>query len=257
VHAHEALGIARDGEIALYEVWSLASLVELELVAGELTAARSHVDELVAVITRHDLRDVDLFPGPELVEIHLRLDRPGEAAAAAEAFSRAAEAKGQPWARARAARARALLGDHAAFEEALDLHGQTADVFETARTRLAYGARLRRDGRRVRAREHLRAAHGVFERLGAAPWADRARSELAATGEIAHRHRPAGLEELTSQELQVALLLGDGKTTREAAAALFLSPKTVEYHLGNLYRRLGIHSRDELRAILDGAHGHD
>ena len=105
------------------------------------------------------------------------------------------------------------------------------------------------------AREQLRAAVDDFDRLGARPWADRARAELAATGET-HRRRDDGasIDDLTPQELQVALLLTSGRTTRETAAALFLSPKTVEYHLRHVYQRLGIHSREELAQWL-GRHG--
>jgi DNA-binding CsgD family transcriptional regulator len=132
------------------------------------------------------------------------------------------------------------------FEHALRLHEQTPDVFETARTRLAYGERLRRARNRVLAREQLRAAVDAFDGLGARPWAARARAELAATGETRRPRDATGIEQLTPQELQIALLLAAGKTTREAAAALFLSPKTVEYHLRHVYRELGIHSREEL-----------
>jgi DNA-binding CsgD family transcriptional regulator len=85
-----------------------------------------------------------------------------------------------------------------------------------------------------------------FDRLGARPWADRARAELAATGETRRRRGAASIDDLTPQELPVVLLLTSGKTTRETAAALFLSPKTVEYHLRHVYQRLGIHSREEL-----------
>jgi len=130
------------------------------------------------------------------------------------------------------------------------VHERTPDVFERARTLLAYGARLRLSGLRAEARERLRAALDVFDDLGAAPW-----GELAATGETARRREAASLDELTPQELQISLLLADGKTTREAAAALFLSPKTIEYHLRNAYRKLAIHSRDELRAALAGKVG--
>ena len=137
-------------------------------------------------------------------------------------------------------------GFAAHFEQALRLHAQTPDAFEAARTRLAYGERLRRARNRVLAREQLRAAADAFERLDARPWADRARTELAATGETRRRRDPSTIDELTPQELQIALLLAGGKTTREAAAALFLSPKTVEYHLRHVYQKLGIHSRDEL-----------
>jgi DNA-binding CsgD family transcriptional regulator len=143
----------------------------------------------------------------------------------------------------------------AAFERAISLHEQTPDAFEAARTRLAFGQRLRRSRNKVLAREQLRAAADDFDRLGARPWADRARAELAATGET-HRRRDDGasIDDLTPQELQVALLLTSGRTTRETAAALFLSPKTVEYHLRHVYQRLGIHSREELAQWL-GRHG--
>ena len=132
------------------------------------------------------------------------------------------------------------------FEQALRHHAQTPDAFETARTQLAYGQRLRRARRRVRARIQLRAALATFEHLDVPPWAEQARSELAATGERRLRHDPATSDELTPQELQIGLLLAGGKTTREAAAALFLSPKTIEYHLRHVYQKLGIHSRIEL-----------
>jgi DNA-binding CsgD family transcriptional regulator len=132
------------------------------------------------------------------------------------------------------------------FEQALSRHAQTPDAFETARTHLAYGERLRRARNRVLAREQLRAAVETFECLDAVPWADRARAELAATGETLRRRDPSTIDELTPQELQIALMLAAGKTTRETAAALFLSPKTVEYHLRHVYQKLDIHSRTEL-----------
>ena len=91
----------------------------------------------------------------------------------------------------------------------------------------------------------------LFERLGARPWAEQARAELAATGETARRRDASTLDDLTPQELQIARLLAGGMTTREAAAAVFLSPKTVEYHLRHTYRKLGIRSRDALAEALD------
>jgi DNA-binding CsgD family transcriptional regulator len=198
------------------------------------------------------IADVDLSPAPELVEAYLRLGQREAAAAEAEEYALAAAAKGQPWALARAARSRGLVADDDAFascfEDALAQHARTLDLFETARTQLAYGGRLRRARQRVRAREHLRAAHATFDRLGAATWAEAASAELAATGETARRRDATTLDELTPQELQIALLLAEGKTTREAAAAVFLSPKTVEYHLRHVYRKLGIRSREELAA---------
>ncbi len=124
-------------------------------------------------------------------------------------------------------------------------------MFATARTRLAYGERLRRSGRRIDARVQLNQALGVFERLEAVPWAERARSELRATGERVRARGPATSEELTPQELQVAMLVAGGKTNREVGAQLFLSPKTIEWHLGHVYRKLGIRSRAELARSLD------
>jgi DNA-binding CsgD family transcriptional regulator len=102
----------------------------------------------------------------------------------------------------------------------------------------------------VRAREELRAAIDAFDSLGAAPWANLARAELEATGETARKRDLSLRDELTPQELQIALLLAEGRTTREAAAAMFLSPKTIEYHLRNVYRKLGIRSRPELSASM-------
>jgi DNA-binding CsgD family transcriptional regulator len=102
----------------------------------------------------------------------------------------------------------------------------------------------------VKAREQLRVALEAFDDLGAGPWAERARAELLATGERARRRDPSTLDELTPQELQIGMLLAEGHTTRQAATKLFLSPKTVEYHLRNAYRKLGIHSREELAAEL-------
>ena len=166
-----------------------------------------------------------------------------------------AQEKGQPWALARAARCRGLLADAGdidePFAEALDQHELTPDAFELARTQLCYGERLRRARRRTEARVQLRAAFTAFGDLGAAPWAERARLELQATGETARRRRPSTLDQLTPQELRIALALADGKTMRAAAADLFLSPKTIEYHLRNAYRKLGIRSRAALRHALD------
>ena len=252
-HVDEALRLARDHGVALVEIWSQAALLELELGLGNLEGL-ARADEQQAVIDRRGLADVDQHPAADRIELLLRLGRVDEATEASAAFSLAAAQKGQPWSLARAARCRALLaaGEEIddRFEEALALHEQTPDVFEPARTRLAYGARLRRAGHRLRAREHLRAALGAFDALGAGPWAELARVELAATGETARRRDPSTLDELTPQELKVALLLAAGKTTREAAAALFLSPKTIEYHLRNAYRKLGVRTREELATAL-------
>jgi DNA-binding CsgD family transcriptional regulator len=115
--------------------------------------------------------------------------------------------------------------------------------FSRARTQLLFGERLRRAGQRIRAREELRAALTTFERLGAEPWVARARAELRASGETLRRRRADVADELTPQELQIALQAAEGKTNKEIGAALFLSHKTVEFHLGRVYRKLNLTSR--------------
>ncbi len=253
-HVEAALPIARELGAGGIEVWALTALGELELALGDTGAALARYGALEARLAELAVDDVDLSPAPEQVELLLRAGDAAGAAKAAAAYAAAAEAKGQPWARARAARIEGLLADDDAFadrfEQALELHRSTPDVFEAARTELVYGGRLRRAGHRAAAREHLRAALETFDELAAAPWAERARAELAATGETARRRDPSTLGDLTPQELQVSLLLAEGRTTKEAAATLFLSPKTIEYHLRNAYRKLGIHSREELREAL-------
>ena len=250
LHADGGLDLSRRLGLGLSEVWSIAALGELELSLGHTEPALAHFQEQQAVLTAHGIRDVDLSPAPELVQLYLQLGRTHEAADAADEYSHAAAAKGQPWALARAARCRALVAPADApdgdFETALALHEKTPDVFETARTQLAYGSYLRRARKRVQAREQLRAAMGIFDTLGAGPWSEMARHELAATGETARRRNPATIDELTPQELQIALRVAEGRTTRETAAALFLSPKTIEHHLHNVYRKLAISSRREL-----------
>jgi DNA-binding CsgD family transcriptional regulator len=148
-----------------------------------------------------------------------------------------------------AARCSGLLAGDADFEplllHAIALHDED-DLFARARTRLCLGERLRRAGRRVDARVALRAAHADFERLAARPWARRAAAELRATGERLGRRAAREGDQLTPQELQVALQVADGKTNKEVGAALFLSPKTVDFHLRRVYRKLDVRSRGEL-----------
>ena len=256
--AAEALRLAAELGIRLHEIWATAALGDLELGLGDAAQAAGHFERLQRLLSGLRITDIDLSPGADLADAYLRLGRHDEARQVAAQFTVAADAKGQPWSLARAFRCRGLLAadsDFAeAFEQALIQHAMTPDSFEAARTRLAYGERLRRSRNRILAREQLRAAAEVFERLGAQPWASRARAELAATGETRRPRDPSTLEELTPQELQIAVLLTSGRTTREAAAALFLSPKTVEYHLRHVYQKLGIHSREELGRVL-AAHG--
>jgi DNA-binding CsgD family transcriptional regulator len=197
--------------------------------------------------------DPDINPAPEIVDALVRLGREEDAAMFLAVYGPAAAAKGQPFALARASRAAALLAtkDFAVhYEEALRHHRATPDVFEQARTHLYYGERLRRTRRKVDARKHLREALKAFDQLGAAPWAERALAELQASGETARVRDDRYRQQLTPQELQVALTLAEGATTREAAARLYLSPKTVEYHLRHVYDKLEVRTREDLRAAL-------
>ena len=252
--AAEALEVAVQVGARLYEVWATAALGELELGLGDAVRAAEHFGDQRRLVRELGITDVDLSPAAELVDAYVRLGRVNDAELVAAQFMTAAEAKGQPWSLARAFRCRGLVADEAdyaeQFERALRLHEHTLDGFETARTRLAYGQRLRRARNRVLARDQLRAALGAFERLDAQPWAEQARAELAATGETVRRRDPSTVDELTPQELQISLLLAGGRTTREAAATLFLSPKTIEYHLRHVYQKLDIHSREELASSL-------
>ena len=163
------------------------------------------------------------------------------------------------WALALVARCQAVLapagGEDAHFADALHLHTAGGRPFDTARTELLYGERLRRRRRRADARKHLRAAYETFERLGATPWAEHARIELLATGEAARRRDASTATQLTPQELQIARFVAEGATNRAIAAQLFLSPRTVDYHLHKVFTKLGLSPRHELvRLVLqDGA----
>ncbi len=152
------------------------------------------------------------------------------------------------------ARARALLAGpedaDARFQEALAAHEQLPWPFVHARTELAYGQFLRRARRRTEARVQLRSAYERFEAVGATLWADRAAGELRATGETARKRDASTLDQLTPQELQIARLAAEGGRNREIASRLFLSPKTVEYHLRKVFQKLEITSRTELARLV-------
>ena len=195
----------------LFEIWATAALGELELGLGDAAACRRALRASAASCCP-TLRSPTPISRPRPSS---SMPTPGSAATTRRSGSPPSSqprpsAKGQPWSLARALRCQGLLAadDPASpqhFERALGQHEQTPDAFEAARTRLAYGERLRRARNRVLAREQLRAAVDVFERLDARPWADRARAELAATGETRRRRDPGMIDELTPQELQIAL----------------------------------------------------
>ena len=149
------------------------------------------------------------------------------------------------------ARCRALIDESGAERHYHDsLAGaDTLSPFDRARTELLYGEWLRRDRRRIDARVHLRSALDDFEQLGVTPWADRARAELRASGETARRRDPSTRDQLTPQELHIAGLAAGGLTNPEIGAQLFLSPRTIDYHLRKVFAKLGIASRAELAGV--------
>jgi DNA-binding CsgD family transcriptional regulator len=162
---------------------------------------------------------------------------------------------GQPWAVALHVRCQALIASDSEaerhYERALSLHEQDTRPFDQARTQLLYGEWLRRERRKRDARVQLLASLQAFDALSARPWADRARTELTATGAAAPRAAPPDLlAALTPQELQISRLAARGLANRDIAAQLFLSPRTVAYHLYKAYPKLGISSRAELPTLV-------
>jgi DNA-binding CsgD family transcriptional regulator len=193
---------------------------------------------------------------PELVEAASRV---GDHQLARDALERLAETTqpcGTDFALGIEARSRGLLSDGSAadglYREAVDRLGRTRLRPELARAQLLYGEWLRRQGRRVDAREQLRTAHDLFATIGMEAFAERARRELLATGEKARKRSPETREELTPQEALIARLARDGLSNPEIGAQLFIGARTVQYHLGKVFTKLGISSRSQLRRVLPG-----
>jgi len=184
----------------------------------------------------------------------VRSGRLDEAASALDRLSERTRASGTEWALGIEARCRALLtDDESLYRESVERLARSRAVVELARGRLLYGEWLRRENRRLDARGQLRTAHEEFSRMGAVAFAERARRELSATGETVRKRTVETLDQLTTQEAQVARLAAQGHTNPEIGAQLFISPRTVEYHLHKVFPKLGISSRRELRRVLPGA----
>jgi DNA-binding CsgD family transcriptional regulator len=247
-YAAAAIDIAIERGLGFYRERAERALGRLELALGRTAEAIEKLENVKARLTRAGNREANVTPAWDLVEAYAHV---GSLEAARERLMAAEQAMPPAMASEEAAiqRCHGIVGDDssfaASFERALSLYDADPFPFERARTELAYGERLRRAGQRKRARERLQAALAVFDDLGASAWSARARSELAATGE---RLRPAAdtRESLTPREMQVALAVAEGASNSEVAAALYLTPKTVEYHLTRVYRKLGLRSRAEL-----------
>jgi DNA-binding CsgD family transcriptional regulator len=252
-HANRALELAHRGVNAAV-AFARSALGLLELGHGRGEHAIVQLERLAQRAVEHGLREPAVIQWtPDLIEAYVRAGRLGDAERLLREFEQVARETQRTWALATAARCRGLLAEDSGeehFLHALELHDLTPTPFDRARTQLCLGERLRRGRRRADAREWLVGALEVFERLGAEPWAERARAELAASGETVRRRDAFTEEELTPQELQVALVVARGATNKEAGAALFLSPKTIETHLGRVYRKLNVRSRTELARLL-------
>ncbi len=190
----------------------------------------------------------------ELVEAGVRAGAAEEAATAFRQLEERTRASGTDWALGVLARSKALLSDgqdaEPHYREAIERLEREQIVIHLARAHLLYGEWLRRVNRRQDGREHLRVAHQTFSRIGAEAFAERARGELLATGETV-RKRTAGVQDvLTAQEKQIVRLAAERHSNPEIASQLFISPRTVEYHLHNVFAKLGVNSRRELRAAI-------
>ncbi|TDW84369.1 regulatory LuxR family protein [Kribbella pratensis] len=219
-HCREIFGNSEDGQVSLLPVetqpgsWALVELVEAAARSGDLTTA----------------------------------------AAAADLLSETARACGTDWSLGEAARSRAQIsdGDQAEnlYAEAIHRLGRTGVRVELARAHLLYGEWLRRAGRRVDARAVLHEAHASFAAMGVEAFAERARRELAATGEKVHRRSVDTQLELTAQELHIARLAADGRTNAEIGGELYISRHTVDWHMRKVFAKLNVSNRRQLRDAL-------
>jgi len=252
--AGAALASARGTGDGYHDGVAAQALAVLALGAGSAGEAIAELDGPARRWMRSSVVEPGFVPFvPDLVEAHALTGAIDEAHDWLARFSAIADAANRVWAKAACARCEGLLAAADDFDEpfgrALALHERSPLRLEEARTHLAYGERLRRQGRRRDARTQLRSAHDLFADAGAALWQERAAAELRAAGERVIEAAGPKLD-LTPQELSIALLVAEGKTNKEIAAALFLSPKTIEYHLSNTFRKLDIHSRAELARLV-------
>ena len=251
-HAAQALAAAQSGGHAGTTVHALAAMGLLALGLDQPHDAADALEDAWDAASQA-APNLQLQILPDLVEAYARAGLLEQATEKLAQLDDLAARAGCLSARAAAARCHGLLEprDFAErFEQALRWYAEDTLLFDRARTHLAYGIRLYRSRNRADARVQLHSALELFERLGAAPWTERTRTKLVSSGGSAPAHGDILEQRLTPQELQVSLTIQRGLTNADAAAALFLSVKTVEYHLSNIYRKLGIHSRTQLIRIL-------
>ena len=247
-----ALALAEAQDLEGGRNFACAALGFLELGLERVPEAIGYLERATRIADRHGLAEYSLVPWvADLIEAYVRAGRTGSARHALTALGRQVLGTESAYPRAIHARCVGMLADDydTAFADALAWDDRRPMPFERARTQLAYGRRLHRERRRADARVQLRAALDGFDRLGAAPWAAQARNELRAAG---GRRRTAAADPsaLSAQESRVATAAARGGSTRDVAAELFLAPKTVEFHLGQIYRKLGVRTRAQMIVAL-------
>jgi DNA-binding CsgD family transcriptional regulator len=255
-HTRQALSLAGPAGIESIRMYATAALGLLELGMGNYQHATAELSRAVLLVARDELADPNVIQWrPDFIESLIRVGRPADAREQLAILDTEVAATCSQWAKAAAARCRGLLQDTpqraiAELEQAVTMAETSPNAFEQARVRLYLGEALRRARRRSEARRQLERAQPVFEMLGARPWAGRAAAELEATGFTAAPRRTPVHTRLTPQELRVATQVAEGLTNQEVAARLFLSPKTIEVHLGHIYDKLGVHSRTSLARLI-------
>ena len=225
--------------------------------AAVLYNGLGHYDQALAaaeLVCQYDDVGVLGWSLAELVEAAVRSGQPARASDALQRLSETTRASGTDWALGTEARSRALLSEgetaENCYREAIERLGRTRMRPALARAHLLYGEWLRREGRRRDARAQLRTAYDMFSAMGAEAFAERARRELLATGDTVRKRTAGTVSELTAQEAHIARLAVDGRTNMEIGAQLYLSVRTVEWHLGKVYTKLGVGSRRELPRAL-------
>lgn len=248
LQAREALAIAVPHRVGLHAGVAAYALAMLDLCLGRYASSHDRFRAIAVAGPGAGHPTVAWRTMPDRVEAAVGAGDEAGARAALSAYERSTKYAATSESRALLARCRGLTeAAEEAFDEALRLH---TNPFESARTALLLGERLRRAQRPGPARAHLRRAWEIFDQAGARPWACRAQQELRAAGENAGARPHSGIEALTTQELRIAGLVTDGLSSKEIAAQLFLSPRTVEYHLYKIYPKLGINSRTELARLV-------
>jgi DNA-binding CsgD family transcriptional regulator len=256
-HEAEALALIEAGRIEATARGEGMGLSVSDWITALLFNGLARYEEAHAAAERacaHDDVTISAWALVELIEAGVRSGATDTTAAALDRLTGRTQASGTDWALGVLARSRALVSEgnvtEAHHREAIERLERTRIRVELARARLLYGEWLRREQRRVDAREQLRAAHEMFSAMGADGFAERARVELLATGETVRKRTVETRDELTAQEAQIARLARDGRTNPEIGAQLYISPRTVEWHLRNVFTKLGIRSRRELHDAL-------